>query len=308
MLTLKEVRTRISSVESTEQITSAMKMVAASKLRKAQNAILKLRPYASKLQEILLNLTKSFENTDENVFSEIRTPEKILLIVIASNRGLCGPFNANIIKATNNLIATKYNEQNKAGNLNIYCFGKKVSEYYEKNNYKVLATNNEIFSDLTFENTVPVAESLMKDFAEKKYDKIEIIYDQFKNAAVQRLIIEQYLPIVLEKEETIIEKESFIDFIFEPGKKDIIRELIPKSLKIQLYKALLDSFASEHGARMTAMHMATDNVFLSKSTSFSNCLYHSFPNFLINGSLRNLYSSIPFFSPAFNAVSHICHL
>ncbi len=260
MLTLKEVRTRISSVESTEQITSAMKMVAASKLRKAQNAILKLRPYASKLQEILHNLTKSFENTDENVFSEIRTPEKILLIVIASNRGLCGPFNANIIKATNNLIDTKYNEQNKAGNLNIYCFGKKASEYYEKNNYKVLATNNEIFSDLTFENTVPVAESLMKDFAEKKYDKIEIIYDQFKNAAVQRLIIEQYLPIVLEKEETISEKESFIDFIFEPGKKDIIRELIPKSLKIQLYKALLDSFASEHGARMTAMHMATDNA------------------------------------------------
>lgn len=260
MLSLKEVRTRISSVESTEQITSAMKMVAASKLRKAQNVILKLRPYASKLQEILHNLTKSFENSEKNVFSEIRTPEKILLIVIASNRGLCGTFNANIIKATNNLIVTKYNEQNKAGNLNIYCFGKKASEYYEKNNYKVLATNNEIFSDLTFENTVPVAESFMIDFAEKKYDKIEIIYNQFKNAAVQRLIIEQYLPIVLEKEETIIEKESFIDFIFEPGKKDIIRELIPKSLKIQLYKALLDSFASEHGARMTAMHLATDNA------------------------------------------------
>ncbi len=260
MLTLKEVRTRISSVESTEQITSAMKMVAASKLRKAQNVILKLRPYASKLQEILHNLTKSFENSEKNVFSEIRTPEKILLIVIASNRGLCGTFNANIIKATNNLIATKYNEQNKAGNLNIYCFGKKASEYYEKNNYKVLATNNEIFNDLTFENTVPVAESLMKDFAEKKYDKIEIIYNQFKNAAVQRLVIEQYLPIVLEKEETIIEKVSFIDFIFEPSKKDIIRELIPKSLKIQLYEALLDSFASEHGARMTAMHMATDNA------------------------------------------------
>jgi len=260
MLSLKEVRTRISSVESTEQITNAMKMVAASKLRKAQNSILKLRPYASKLQEILHNLTKSFENTEINGFSEIETPEKVLLIVIASNRGLCGTFNANIIKATNNLIATKYNEQNKAGNLDIYCFGKKASEYYKKNNYKVIASNNEIFSDLTFENTAPVAEIFMKDFTEKKYDIIEIIYDQFKNATVQRLIIEQYLPIVLAKEETINEKESFIDFFFEPSKKDIIRELIPKFLKIQLYKALLDSFASEHGARMTAMHKATDNA------------------------------------------------
>lgn len=260
MANLKEVRTRIESVKSTQQITSAMKMVAASKLRKAQNAIIKLRPYASKLHEILQNLSKSIEDSEENAYSEEREPNKILLVIIASNRGLCGAFNTNIIKAANNLLATKYSKQFKAGKLEIFCLGKKISEYYSKEEYKIATINNEIFDDLSFENVVPIAENLMKDFADKKYDRIEIIYNQFKNAAVQRLIEEQYLPIVPDTQNDTQQQEVNADYIFEPSKEEILKELIPKSLKTQLYKSILDSYASEQGARMTAMHQATENA------------------------------------------------
>ena len=260
MPNLKEVRTRIDSVKSTQQITSAMKMVAASKLRKAQNAIIKLRPYASKLNEILQNLSEQLDNSAEGVFSEVRQEEKILIISIASNRGLCGAFNANVIKETNRRIREDYAEQNEKGNVFVYCIGKKVVEFVEnKVGYNVVNSNIEIFDDLSFEKVMPMAEELMNDFANKKYDKIEIIYNQFKNAATQYLINEQYLPITpSDKEEE--DHEILADFIFEPNKHDIIKELIPKSLKIQLFKALLDSYASEHGARMTAMHKATDNA------------------------------------------------
>ena len=260
MANLKEVRTRIESVKSTQQITSAMKMVAASKLRKAQNAIIKLRPYASKLHEILQNLSKSIEDSKENAFSEVREADKILLIIIASNRGLCGAFNTNIIKAANNLMATKYSKQFKSGKLEIFCIGKKISDYYSKEDYKIAEISNKIFDDLSFENVAPIAENLMKDFSVKKYDRIEIIYNQFKNAAVQRLITEQYLPIVSDEQSDSQHQEVNANYIFEPSKEEILKELIPKSLKIQLYKAILDSYASEQGARMTAMHQATENA------------------------------------------------
>ncbi len=259
MPSLKEVRNRIDSVNSTKQITSAMKMVSASKLRRAQNAILKLRPYALKLTEILQNLSKSIDNSEEGIYSDVRNPEKILIVIIASNRGLCGAFNANVIKEANKLIQSSYQKQSNAGNVSVYCFGKKVIEFYAKRELKVAGNEMDVFSELTFENVVPLAEQLMKNFEDKTFDKIVLVYNQFKNAAVQRLITEPFLPIVPEedkKEDSTIQA----DYIFEPNKQQIVTELIPKSLKIQLYKALLDSFASEHGARMTAMHKATDNA------------------------------------------------
>ncbi len=260
MANLKEVRIRIASVKSTQQITSAMKMVAASKLRRAQNAILQMRPYAGKLKEILQNLSASLDaGDDSSVFSEKRDPNKVLLIVVSSNRGLCGAFNANVIKATNILISEKYGDQYKNGNLSLITIGKKVSEFYSKRDYDVIESLDHLFDQLSFENISPVAEKLMKFFEEKKYDRIEIIYNQFKNAATQILVNEQFLPVEpVEMEEGV--EPAKADYIFEPNKQDIVRDLIPKSLKVQFYKALLDSFASEHGARMTAMHQATDNA------------------------------------------------
>ena len=260
MSNLKEVRIRIDSVKSTQQITSAMKMVAASKLRKAQNAILKLRPYAAKLIEIIQDISLSLENSNENIYSQQRDPEKILLIVIASNRGLCGAFNSNIIKAANKLITTQYTEQFKSGNLYLICIGKKVSEFYSKKGYQVIEVFDNIFDSLTYVNVATVAEKLMTDFADMKYDRIEIIYNQFKNAAVQKLLTERFLPIEPLDHDDTKETNFNADFIFEPDKVQILNELIPKTLKIQLFKALLDSYASEHGARMTAMHQATDNA------------------------------------------------
>ena len=258
MANLKEVRIRIASVKSTQQITSAMKMVAASKLRKAQNAILKLRPYASKLTEMLQNLTASLGSDSDSPYAQKREPIKVLLITLASNRGLCGAFNANVIKATNNLIAGTYAAANKAGTLRLMTIGRKVTEYYSKR-ANVYASYDHIYDNLSFEQVAPIAEDLMKAFALKEFDQIVIVYNQFKNAAVQRLISEQFLP-VLPLEPDAEKQSSTLDYIFEPNKEDIINELIPKSLKIQLYKALLDSFASEQGARMTAMHQATDNA------------------------------------------------
>ncbi len=259
MPSLKEVRIRIDSVNSIKQITSAMKMVSAAKLRRAQNAILKLRPYAAKLNEILQNLSKSIENSDDGIYSQVRPVKKVLFVVIASNRGLCGAFNASIIKEANRIIETEYADQQKSGNVSVHCFGKKVVENYAGSSLEVVGNEIEIYSDLSFEKTSAIAESLMLDFVNKKYDKIILVYNQFKNAAVQRLVREQFLPIISSEGEN--NEQSFSsDYIFEPDKQRIVEELIPKSLKIQFYKALLDSFASEHGARMTAMHKATDNA------------------------------------------------
>jgi F-type H+-transporting ATPase subunit gamma len=262
MANLKEVRTRIASVKSTQQITSAMKMVAASKLRKAQNAILQMRPYAAKLKEILQNLSASLDAGDDaSIYSQQREPVRVLIVTVSSNRGLCGAFNANVIKRTVNLVHDKYGSQHEAGNVSLVTIGRKVSEHFTKRNYKILEKHDDIFDQLTFDNVSAIAEGLMERFGRKEFDRIEIVYNQFKNAATQRLVSEQFLPVErLADEEGATGEEVRADYIFEPNKLEIVRDLIPKSLKIQFYKALLDSFASEHGARMTAMHQATDNA------------------------------------------------
>jgi F-type H+-transporting ATPase subunit gamma len=258
MPNLKEVRTRITSVNSTKQITSAMKMVSASKLRRAQNAIIKLRPYAAKLTEILQNLSDSIENTNAAAFYEERKIEKVLIIVVSSNRGMCGAFNTNIIKAVNSLIHEEYNSQNKNGNVELLCIGKKAGDFFARRNYKIADRLDHIFDKLAYDNIIPVAEKLMSEFRLKKYDKIEIIYNRFKNAATQQLVVERFLPVL--SPATSNKKTAAVDYIFEPDKQEILNELVPKTLKIQLYKVVLDSWASEQGARMTAMHKATDNA------------------------------------------------
>ncbi|MEI6454996.1 MAG: ATP synthase F1 subunit gamma [bacterium] len=261
MAGLKEVRLRIASVKSTQQITNAMKMVAASKLRRAQNAILRLRPYAAKLREILQNLSSSIENSRESVFSEERNPDKIILVVLTSNRGLCGAFNSNVIKTTVGLLNETYSGQFKANAIQLITIGRKGTEFFRKKKYPVMESHDDLFDSMTFDRVSELAGSLMKKFANKEADRIAIIYNQFKNAATQRLVVEQYLPIVPEApEKGKLESKIEADYIFEPDKETIVRELIPKTLRIQLFKAVLDSFASEQGARMTAMHQATDNA------------------------------------------------
>jgi len=259
MANLKEVRNRIASVSSTQQITRAMKMVSAAKLKRATNAITQLRPYAEKLKDILANLSASVEGTS-SPFMIVRKPKKILLVVVTSNRGLAGAFNANVIKATNLLIAEKYSEQHRKGNVKIIAIGKKGQDYYKKNRYEVLGNHSELFTKLNFEETSKITEHIMHGFLEGEYDRVEIIYNQFKNAAVQFLRTEQLLPLVAANNDQTKTSSVAIDYIFEPSKEEIIKELIPKSIKTQLYKAVLDSHASEHGARMTAMDKATDNA------------------------------------------------
>jgi F-type H+-transporting ATPase subunit gamma len=256
---LKEVRIRIGSVKSTQQITNAMRMVAASKLRRAQNAILKLRPYAAKLREIMQNLGASADGSSSSIYSEDRRPEKILLVVFTSNRGLCGAFNANIIKAAQHLLVSAYAEQHAKNNVTIITVGKKATEFFRKRKYNVADSWDEIFDHLSYEKVAPYAEKLMMLFATREYDRIVLVYNQFKNAATQRLVEEQYLP-VLPQEPTPGAKKTTADYIFEPSQEVLLHELLPKSLRIQFHKAVLDSFASEQGARMTAMQQATDNA------------------------------------------------
>lgn len=261
MANLKEVRVRIASVKSTRQITSAMKMVAASKLRRAQNAILGMRPYAQKLHEIMQNLSSGLEGSDEGVFAEDRGNNKVLLVPITSNRGLCGAFNANIIKETISYIHTNLPTQLKTGNVDLYCIGKKGADIFKSRAYNIVELNTAIFDDLTFDNSVKISEELMQAFADKKYDQIILIYNQFKNAAVQVLQVEQFLPITKKlSNEVAKNNEPKANYIFEPNKEEILEALVPKSIKVQLYKALADSLAAEHGARMTAMHQATENA------------------------------------------------
>jgi F-type H+-transporting ATPase subunit gamma len=261
MPSLKEVRIRIASVKSTRQITSAMKMVSASKLRRAQNAILNMRPYAVKLQEIMKNLSHDMDDSGEGAFSADRGENKILIIAITSNRGLCGAFNANVTKATISLIHNQYQKQYNQGNVHVFCFGKKGADGLKSAGIKTEVVNTEIFDGLNFEKSTVLAEQLMADFTAKKYDRIILIYNQFKNAAMQVLQTEQFLPILPSKPDTKTAKsQAKANYIFEPGKAEILEALVPKTIKIQLYKALLDSHAAEHGARMTAMHKATENA------------------------------------------------
>lgn len=258
MANLKEVRNRIASVTSTQQITKAMKMVSAAKLKRATNAIVQLRPYAEKLREILANVSASVED-GSSIYTADRRPNKVLVVVIASNRGLAGAFNANAIKTANQLIASKYNEQMQAGNVTIIAIGKRAQDYYVRRRYQVAGDNNELFSALNFENTSKITEAIMKGFSDGDYDRVELVYNQFRNAAVQILTTEQLLPLVPAALDANRPK-SDVDYIVEPSKEKIINELIPKAIKVQLYKAVLDSYASEHGARMTAMDKATDNA------------------------------------------------
>jgi len=259
MPNLKEVRTRIESVNSTKQITSAMKMVAASKLRKAQNAIITMRPYAAKLHDLMKNLSAE-TSVAEGSFSRTTTEsEKVLVIPVTSNRGLCGAFNANVIRSAGKLISEQYQQQQSNGNLSLYCIGKKGEEFFRSRKFALVGSANHLFDNLSFQEVVPVAESIMNDFVSGRYDKVVFIYNRFKNAGTQFLTVEQFLPVELpESDENKITSET--DYIYEPGKQQILEELIPKTLKIQFYKVLLDSFASEHGARMVAMNKATDNA------------------------------------------------
>ncbi len=251
MANLKEIRNRISSVSSTMQITSAMKMVSAAKLKKAQDAITAMRPYAEKLTTLLQDLSASLEGDVAGKFSEERAVNNVLIVVITSNRGLCGAFNSNVLKETKQLVEQKY-----AGKkVDFLTIGKKGNDIIRKTD-TVIKNESSVFDNLTYENTAQIAEHLMQLFAEGKYDRIELVYNQFKNAATQIVMKEQFLPIVAEKTET----QTTTDYIFEPSKEEIVLELIPKMLKTQLYKAVRDSFAAEHGARMTAMHKATDNA------------------------------------------------
>ncbi len=251
MANLKEIRNRISSVSSTMQITSAMKMVSAAKLKKAQDAITAMRPYAEKLTTLLQDLSASLEGDVAGKFSQERPVNNVLVVVITSNRGLCGAFNSNVLKETKQLVQQKY-----AGKkVDFLTIGKKGNDILRKTE-TVIKNDSALFDNLTYENTAQIAEYLMQLFAEAKYDRIELVYNQFKNAATQIVMKEQFLPIVAQQTEA----KTSTDYIFEPSKEEIVLELIPKMLKTQLYKAVRDSFAAEHGARMTAMHKATDNA------------------------------------------------
>lgn len=251
MANLKEIRNRISSVSSTMQITSAMKMVSAAKLKKAQDAITAMRPYADKLTELLQSLSATLDADSGSKFSIQREVNKVLIVAITSNRGLAGAFNSNIIKEVNRLTSKTYANKD----VSYVAIGKKANDAFKKTD-KVIANKSEVFDDLTFENVAAIAQELMDKFVAGEFDKIEIVYNKFKNAATQIIMTEQFLPIVPVEGEVA----NNADYIFEPSKEEIVEELIPKSLKTQLYKGIRDSFASEHGARMTAMHKATDNA------------------------------------------------
>ncbi len=256
MANLKEIRTRIASVSSTMQITSAMKMVSASKLRRSQSAILQLRPYSAKMREVIRNLCEG--NTTEIPLARQSKPQKVLLVVLSSNKGLCSTFNSNIIKAT--LARIDYwKEQNPTIEVSISSFGKRGTDFFKKqNDVSLIASKDEIWDSLTFDAVSSEAEKIIAAFLSGKWDKIEVIYNQFKNASTQILTCETFLPIDLTSSQGATGANN--DYIYEPSKESIISEVVPQSLKMQLFKCFLDSFASEHGARMTSMHKATDNA------------------------------------------------
>ncbi len=259
MPNLKEVRNRIQSVNSTMQITSAMKMVSAAKLKKAQDAIVGLRPYANKLSDIMNNLSGSLDEISGG-YADQREISNVLIIAVNSNRGLCGAFNSSIIKEVNRLIREEY----EGKNVHVIGLGKKAHEFYRKGEHSIAdgplsGEHFQIFDNLDYEHTSEIADKVMKAFEEKEYDEIRLVYNRFKNAATQYVTAEHFLPIKMEQNEGE-EVDANLDYIFEPIKEEILVHLLPKALKTQLYKALLDSHASEHGARMTAMHKATDNA------------------------------------------------
>ncbi len=262
MANLKEIRNRIQSVSSTRQITSAMKMVSAAKLKRAQNNILQLRPYTEKLSSLLHNLSSQVEDS-ENVYSRTNVPKNILIIPISSNRGLCGAFNSNILKATNHLIQ-QYKSENKV-NITVLSAGKKSYDYFRRTEYNIkgnlLPKNlNDLINNASFENFIPHINNILDGFLDKQYDRVVLVYNKFKNAAVQEVVTEQILPFKKDENFITTDISTNNDYIIEPSKSELYHHLVPKYLKIQFYKAFIDSNASEHGSRMTAMHKATDNA------------------------------------------------
>lgn len=260
MANLKEVKGRIQSVVSTQQITKAMKMVAAAKLRRAQDRIIQMRPYSQKLSEIIQNVSSGDLDSNDNMYAEERSIEKVLIVVASSDRGLCGAFNSSIFKGVRALITEKYSDAENSGNLEILPIGKKALEYFSKRNYNVIDTYAHLMEKLNFADVKEAAEKVMKDFVEGEYDRVEMVYNEFKNVATQIIRKEQFLPIAQVNMDEVVESASAVDYLYEPSKDFIFQELVPKSLKIQFYKALLESNASENGARMTAMDKATENA------------------------------------------------
>lgn len=257
MAGLKEIRTRISSIKTTRQVTSAMKMVSAAKLKKAQDGIIHFRPYARKLHEILDHLAGAMDCNKESPFCVVRDYERILIVVISSNRGLCGGFNSSIARTAEDLILSQYSRQHSAGHVDILAIGKQGERQLKNYGMKPSANRNELWSNFTFENTVGMVEEIMNAFLKGRYDKVDLVYNEFVNAALQIPVISNFLPVSVVKKESLSESGLAI---YEPSQHEIAMSLIPMMLKTEFYKALLDSFASEHGARMTAMHMATDNA------------------------------------------------
>jgi len=251
MANLKEIRTRISSVSSTMQITSAMKMVSAAKLRKAQDTVTKFKPYAEKLKEVLADLSSG--QSSEVIYAQKRDVNKVLLIVVSSNKGLCGAFNANVAKK-----AIEVAENYKGKQVDFVTVGKKAGELLVYKGFNISKSYDEVYDKLSFDNVIPIAEEIMQQFVDGKYDQVEIIYNSFKNAASQNLMVEKFLPVEPEANNESANKN--MDYIYEPDKVEILEHIVPIALKTQVYKAIIDSFASEHGARMTAMHKATDNA------------------------------------------------
>ncbi len=254
---LKEVRSRIKSVASTQQITRAMKMVSAAKLRRAQDSIIQMRPYSRKLQEMLSNIVSSVSGDVNMPLADERVVERVLLIPVTSDRGLCGAYNASVIKLTKQLIENEYSVQNKKGNVTILPVGKKGFDFFTRYGFKVVSDYWNIFSDLSFENVRRIATYAQEGFLNKEFDRVQLVYSQFKNAATQEFVVEPYLPIP-KVEQT--QGNSNVDFIFEPGREELITVLMPKILNTQVYKVVLDANASEHGARMTAMDKASENA------------------------------------------------
>jgi F-type H+-transporting ATPase subunit gamma len=259
MPNLKEVKNRIASVVSTQQITKAMKMVAAAKLRRSQERITQMRPYAVKLEAIIRNLSEAQSSGDiDNWFSQTREENRVLIIAISSDRGLCGSFNSNIFKGVMRLVLEKYESQYKKGNVVILPIGRKAAEFFKKRNFQTLDTYSDIFGTLSFDSASAVGDEVMKAFRDGKFDKVELVYNEFKNVATQILRTEQLLPVILPSADEV--KSNPVDYIYQPSQEEIISDILPSALKIQLFKALLDSNAAENGARMTAMDKATDNA------------------------------------------------
>lgn len=260
MASLKEVRARIASISSTQQITKAMKMVAAAKLRRAQDNITQLRPYAQKLRQMLGTVSAGAEVASESLYKQERPVQRALLIVVTSDRGLCGAFNTNAVKGALALIEEKYASQARSGNVEIMAIGKKGAEAFNRRGFKVNTAHVDIFGSLNFSAVREAAQEAMDGFVTGRYDVVEVIYNEFRNAAIQIVQTEQMLPIVATKAPAGSVPTAVTNYIFEPSEEEIVTELIPKTIKIQLYKAVLDSNASEHGARMTAMDKATENA------------------------------------------------